>query len=185
VAALAPVRGVGRREWIAGAAAFALALEVAAVATALVLHAVVPLAGRVPGTAVGAASLLFAVVVLLPLELPLSRWQVPGRWARYGHVCYSAAFGAALGPGVVTRLPSPSLLLLLAWSSMAPSWLLAVAPMAVFGWSRLSTTLTLVSASATRAAHPAEILAGWSHWLRRLPVLEAIALTAIGLCSLG
>jgi len=165
-------------------AAFASALLGAAAATAWLVRAVVP-PGVVSGPLVGAAALPLAVVVLLRLDLPLSTWQVPRGWARCGHVCYSAAFGAALGPGVVTRLPSPALLLVLAWPAAAASWPQAVAPAAAFALARAATTIVVVGTSTIRRRHPVAILGGWSGALRGLPALEAAALVAIAAAGIS
>jgi hypothetical protein len=83
-----------------------------------------------------------AITVLLALvaEAFGSRWtrgwRVPQGWARVGHVKYAAVFGAAVGIGFATALPSFGVLAVLAWGASAPGVLPLIFAFTAFGIGR-------------------------------------------------
>lgn len=51
------------------------------------------------------------------LPVPSSPWQVPATWVRFGVFPSMALFGAAVGPGFLTRTPYPTYLVMLGWDA--------------------------------------------------------------------
>jgi hypothetical protein len=101
---------------------------------------------------------------------------VPADWAKFGHVRYLFAFGALLGPGFITRLPSPTLWLLLVWSVAATDWVSAVVPMAVFGVARALTTGTVVAGAKSSNGSAMVQLSRLDNVADRIPPLEICCL---------
>ena len=70
------------------------------------------------------------------IPLPSSRWVVPREWARLPRPIHAFAFGAALGTGVATRIPSATIPLMIAICLLAGPSVNPVLALLTFGVSR-------------------------------------------------
>jgi hypothetical protein len=97
------------------------------------------------------------------IPLPSSRWVVPREWTRFPRPIHAFAFGAALGTGVATRIPSVTILLMIAMCLLAGSSVNPVLVLLAFGVSR---ALPMLIAS-NRLAHSGQGIAAEVTRLRR------------------
>jgi hypothetical protein len=154
----APPPGWGqwnRTSWRRGLAAYALGTLLGAAAAAGIWYALgTPV--HLPRWLLGLLMILLALVTarLLPLRLPSSPWRVPRSWGVLGHVAYSAVFGAALGTGLATALPSAGLFAMIGWSLTTPGWAMVWPVFLAFGLARALPTLLIAARAARRGIDP-------------------------------
>jgi len=154
--------------------------------TAAALLATRFLAGPLPAPAVSVICLLCAAAVAMErrVRVPGSSWMVPRTWARLGATGYAAAFGALLGTGVATLLPSAALYALLAVAQSAPAWWQCMAPLLAFAAARAVFTLLLTARSVRRGTHPVAHLRRMHSVARRAAPLETALTVTLGLLPL-
>ncbi len=99
-------------------------LVTSAVLVGALLYAVAHLLWGIPQLLYAAIALVLAVFAsgVLPVPLPGSRLRVPQSWFQFGDMLYSAAFGIALGSGVLTALSSPGYYAVVAWGLSGEAW---------------------------------------------------------------
>jgi hypothetical protein len=150
---------------------------------ASMLVALAAVAGHLPTMAVGTVSLLAAGAVAAEMRVPVlgSRWMVPRAWARLGPTGYAAAFGFALGAGVVTMMPSAALYALLGAAQAAPVWWQSFALLLTFGSTRALLTVLLTARSARRGTHPVERMDWVSQVGAHAATVEAFLAAALGI----
>lgn len=177
-----PGRGSSSRlRWLSGLGAFSVAAAGSAVllgATLAIAHMALPLDIRVVGVAALVAGM--SGFGLIGLKFRGSPWRVPRSWSRFGHVRYSAAFGAALG-AAATKAPSAGFLPLALFAlsrGPEPTVLLAFV---IFGLARASTVVVLAW-SAHRACEFVESTSlRWTVPVTsRVTVLESTLLMLVG-----
>jgi hypothetical protein len=176
-----PVWGLlSRRQSAVALAVYTLAV----VAGALALAAVLDAAGhalRAPWAGVGAVALVAAIFAAeaLPVQLPQSRWRVPREWGRLGPVGYAAAFGSALGLGVLTALPSPGFYVILYYgltgASLVSIWIVAIA----FAVGRALPMLAIAAATRRSGEYPAGPVELVARTLTAASPLEVLLLAAV------
>jgi len=149
----------------------------ATVAAVLVLSA--HLAGHLSAHGAALACGLAATAVAARVPVPGSRWMVPRQWARMGTTAYAACFGAVLGTGVVTLLPSAALYALLAVAQAATVWWQAFALLLGFGAARAALVILLTARSASRRLHPVVGLDALRDRMARLDSVEVALLAAL------
>jgi hypothetical protein len=138
-----------------GLVSFALGTVAGAIAVAGAWHAA-GAALHPPRWALGLLTLLLALVTarLLPLRLPGSPWRVPRSWGALGHVAYSGVFGAALGTGLATALPSAGLYALVGWGLVAPAWTAVWPVFGAFALGRVLPVLLIAVQAERRGTYP-------------------------------
>ena len=178
------VQGAQLMRTVAAAAAHTVALLAgsAAVAAALVLSARV--AAHLPAHGLAVVCALAAVAVAARVPVPGSRWMVPREWARIGTVAYSAAFGLALGTGVMTLLPSAALYALLAAAQAAPAAWQAFALLLCFAAARAALVVFLTARSAGGRLHPVAGLDRLRDRMAGLDVAEIVLLAGLSVALL-
>lgn len=139
----------------------------------------------VPTVAVPVVALLSVVTwpLLRGQRLPGRDWQVPQTWGRLGAKVYAAAFGAILGLGVLTRIPSLGFYTLLAWAATAAAWSDAALVMGAFGASRSVPTIAAAVVAERLRSYPANLVEQTAFWTRRITPLEIGLLAAVAATS--
>jgi hypothetical protein len=184
----APPPGWGqwnRTTWKLGLAAYALGTLVGAFAAAGAWHALGAVLAP-PRWALGLLAVVLALVTarLLPLRLPGSPWRVPRSWGALGHLAYSAVFGAALGTGLVTALPSPGLYALVGWGLGAPAWGTVWPVFLAFGLGRALPVLLLAVQAARQGTYPDAALDRATTMTAFLRPAECLLLAALAVALL-
>jgi hypothetical protein len=91
---------------------------------------------------VGVIALLLGVLRFIrPDTIGFGGWKVPREWSSWGLRRYLVVFGVFLGMGVVTTMPSPAMLALVAWTWHLHSLPLIAATFGAFVAGRLLTTV--------------------------------------------
>jgi len=153
---------------------------VGALVTGATLHAAGALTGRPPLAALGVVSLACAALSVAGLSGRQlgRRWRVPRSWAGLGPTVFAGLFGASLGLGFATALPSLGFLALAFASLAVGSWGAVGAAFVAFGLAR-AVPLVVVYGSGRRQAM--EIVGSVASSL--VPV-EVLLLMLLGLACL-
>lgn len=122
--------------------------------------------------------------------VPTRRWQVPRRWARYGHINFAAAFGAILGAGLFTVVNFIGFYLLLAVCVLSADPLTGSATMALYGAARaIPIPLVPLIFWARGGRYSPEATTAVARWLRAweapLSPLRTATLMAIAVSLLA
>lgn len=169
-----------RQRWGVTVAAHALA---ATAAGALFGAALAVAGGLLPGDEAVRAWILALLLLggaLLdahvgPLRVPSTTRQVDDRWLRrYRGWAYGAGFGAQLGVGVATIVPTAAVYVVLAGCMLAPSAAWGAAIGAVFGLVRGAAPLTTVAVRA-----PADLVAFHRALARREAAVSRVTVAAL------
>lgn len=158
-----------------------MAIPAAALITSGVLHGVGSLY-RPPVELFGALAFLAAIAESAGLNVPQVRRRViPANLAR-GHISYGLAFGFALGTGVLTRIASAGLFVVLGWAVVATTWS-SVLPVALaYGVAR-ALPIAFVAATV-RELGTAQYFTTQLQILRfGLRIPEIVLLTVVGTLS--
>ena len=137
---------------LAGLGTFAFASLAGGLAFGAVLWTVGEVIGPLPHALVVGTAVVVGAVCFARLPLLSSPWRVPREWNRFGRVGYAAAFGFALGTGVLTALPSAGLILIGVWSASG-------VPLHEVGvvWGTFAAARVLTTASASGRSYPAVV----------------------------
>jgi hypothetical protein len=139
------VKGVrGRVEASVAALAYVAGSLMGSACTGITCVLIGALAGPLPSALVGSLCLCAAVAILTNVPTVTANWMVPREWARFGYVGYAAAFGATLGAGLITVVPSAGFWALLAFAEAAKPATTAVAVLMIFGLVRGLLMLAIV-----------------------------------------
>jgi hypothetical protein len=141
-----------------------------------------------PGAlAVGVLALALACGRLFrPDSVAIGGFKVPREWEVWGRGRYLSAFGFLLGMGVITTMPSPMMLALIAWVWNVGSLAWATITFGMFGVGRLvGTVATIVGQSRVQgdATIAADVVIQRLIQLARLEVLTAVGLGVIAVFS--
>lgn len=150
---------------------------------ALTSHLVGNLAGRPREWLL--ASVTVAALVSgshLSKYIPWSAWQVPRDWSRFGSIGFALVYGAVLGFGVMTMLPSVGLLAVVGGASVLE---LPVALMlgAIFGLARAVPAVIAVGAQHHISAPVLTVIQGSVGQLAPVELVALAALTGLLLFS--
>ncbi|MGH2912493.1 MAG: hypothetical protein ACRDJ3_08465 [Solirubrobacteraceae bacterium] len=146
-----------------------------------------PLRTLIPGQVVRVALIaLVAVCILSDLRLaplPTSKRQVPQEWLqRYGPIRSFAFYGAVLGGGLLTPVPSAVVYAVFVLCGFAKSLAVAALAGAIFGASRAA----LVGLAALRAGASSRVLFRSQVSQRVLPRIGTlVTLTLLWLLTVG
>lgn len=186
---VAPPPGWGNRKarsWFAGIAAYLLALPVDALVLGSSVYLLTSAFGHLAMWFVGIVALASAVFGSKagPIRLPEIGWRIPQSWARFGYVTYAALFGAILGVGVLTAVPSIGFYALLAWGLAATDWQAIVPAFAAFGMARVLPLLLAALSAKKRGAYPDKELDGFVELSRVTFTAEVFLLSMVGMILL-
>jgi hypothetical protein len=116
---------------------------------------------------------------LSPLKLEGSQWRVPLEWGAWGRTPHSLAFGFALGTGVLTKLSSPGLFAVFAWTVVAHSLIEAWLPFLAFAVGRAISYFVVARQILVQTTPRYEPLIHGVAKVRRLLVPEAFLLAGM------
>jgi hypothetical protein len=156
-----------------------------ALVTAAAVHAAGALTGRPPLSALGAVSLACAALSLTGASTRQlgRRWRVPRSWAGLGPTVFAGLFGASLGLGFATALPSLGFLAVAFASLTVGSWATVAAVFVAFGVAR-AAPLVVVYVAAAEKRPPAQVMEGVGSVASALVPLELLLLILLGLACL-
>ncbi|HCT75468.1 MAG TPA: hypothetical protein DGT23_02520 [Micromonosporaceae bacterium] len=129
----------------------------------------------------GVLAIVMAVIAagIFGIKLEGSRWRVPGRWSRMGHIGDSGVFGLMVGTGVATALASPGFYVVLAWSLAATEYSAVWPVFLAFGIGRALPFLTIAARAYWHDRDVGEVLDPFTRITGRLGLPEALLLTAL------
>jgi len=138
-----------------------------------------------PGAAVvGVVALFLGLMrVFWPGNVAIGGFKVPRDWEAWGPRRFLAAFGLLLGMGVVTTMPSATMLALVVWMWYLHTLSLIVLTFVAFAMGRLLTTATL--SMQRRSSKDVEAMAdALMKGIAHLPRVEAVVALVLGLTVL-
>lgn len=132
--------------------AYAASMMLGAMALAAV---VVALSIRAPRVLLVPLALLCAVAATeaAHIRLPQSTWRVPRTWGRLGPIGFAATFGFALGPGILTALPSACFYVVIYYALTGPPAGIVFLALGLFAAVRAIPLLAIAGLSRTRSQH--------------------------------
>jgi dipeptide/tripeptide permease len=155
--------------------------------TALILY----LLGKLwrPGLlVVGLLALVLACGRLIrPDNVAIGGFKVPREWEAWGRGRYLSVFGFLLGMGVITTMPSPVMLVLVAWVWNVDSLAWASITFGIFAVGRLIGTIATVLGQGRAqgdVAKAADMVIERMSYLARLEALVTIALGVVVIVSM-
>jgi len=156
------------------------AMVAGALVTGAALHLAGALAGRPPLAALGAVSLACAALSATGLSRRQlgRRWRVPRSWTGTGPTAFAGLFGAALGLGFATALPSLGFLALAFASLTVGSWGAVCAAFVAFGLARA------LPLAVVYAAGRGQVIESVGAVVASLVPVEIVLLTLLGLACL-
>ena len=160
-------------------AAYVVAVPAGALVAGVIVHSVASAVGRPPMTMVGLIALAACATLLVPVRIPQSMWRIPRTWAKLGHTVYAALFGAILGLGFLTAIPSAAYYALVTWALAADSLNRVWPVFGAFGFGRVIVFSFLSLRSALSRVEPVESLDRLRPSLGLLALVEAAILAAI------
>jgi hypothetical protein len=101
---------------------------------------------------------------LFRIEVPVSRWQVPQKWAKVARIEAAVfAYGLLLGVGVLTRIRGSAFMVVLAWVIYCGSASLGAIVLGGYGLARAVPVIALAVGgySLEEAVIVERQLAGW------------------------
>lgn len=119
-----------------------------------------------------------------PDSVAIGGFKVPREWEAWGRGRYLSAFGFLLGMGVITTMPSPVMIALIAWVWHVGSLDWAIVTFGLFGVGRLiGTVATIASQPRMRGGvtAAADVVIERMSYLPRLEVLAAVGLGVIAI----
>jgi hypothetical protein len=172
------VRGSMKVRLAAGAAHVAAAAAVAGGFGFLLAEA----GGRVPGMAssvtlvVLTAAYLGAELGIWSMPVPETGRQVPSEWRyRYPAPVTAALYGGSLAPGLGTRVPFPSFVVVLGASSLGGSLVSGVTIMGTYGLMR--AVMAVVVANLSKVSPSINIDIGYQYrWILKFLIIATVAM---------
>lgn len=176
-------RGDGRRH-IGVLAGHSLGLFVGATVTASILYVLGTF--WIPSMLmIGSIALVLgAIRFLRPNTVALGGFEVPRHWEILGPVPYLSVFGVFLGTGLITTMPSATMVALVLWAWEAHNLALIAAVFWGFAAARLGTSVA-ASVTSRRLHAPGEFAADTvEQRVRFLARVEAMVCLALGVILL-
>lgn len=151
-----PVRGLRERsKWLLGLLLYSTSLVAGALTLGVALqalHEVVPLPSIVLG--VMGVSLAVYVAYRPTSVLITSPWRVPRSWHQLGSSAFSSVFGAILGFGLLTSLPSSGFYMIVGWGLSASALGAALVVFFTYAVGRLLPLLVVAMQAAFSGEYP-------------------------------
>jgi hypothetical protein len=118
--------------------------------------------------------------VFFPRNVAAGGWKVPRNWELWGPVRYLGAFGLFLGMGFVTTMPSPTMVVLIAWMWHLHSLPLILVTFEGFALGRVLTTALMFADRDGAPVDGADRANALIAKLSFLPRIEAVTSMALG-----
>lgn len=118
--------------------------------------------------------------VFFPRNVAAGGFKVPRRWEIWGPVRYLGAFGLFLGMGFVTTMPSPTMVVLIAWMWHLHTLSLILVTFEGFAFGRILTTALIFAGRDGMPVDEADRANAVIAKLSFLPRIEAVTSMVLG-----
>ena len=110
-----------------------------------------------------------------------SPWRIPMSWIRFGRVPHGAAFGVALGFGLVVSIPSLGFVGLIGWILTGPSITAVLLSMTMFALARQLPLVVIAAAARVRELSVSALVQSSVGVVGRTDAVEALLILTLAL----